>query len=74
MTQVGTRIHVPWTENDPRGTKFNSSWYEGEVQEYDDDNDAICVHYKGEVMVTSSRTKNLFDLSITVALAEGPIT
>ena len=74
MTQVGARIHVLWTENDLEGTKFKPGWYEGEVQEYDDDNDVIRVLYKDEEMVTSSRTKNLFDLSITVALAEGLIT
>ena len=71
MTQVGARIHVLWTENDLEGTKFKPGWYEGEVQEYDDDNDVIRVLYKDEEMVTSSRTKNLFDLSVTVALAEG---
>ena len=74
MTQVGTRIHVLWTENDLKGTTFKPGWYEGEVQEYDDDNDVIRVLYKDEEMVTSSRTKNLFDLSVTVVLAEGLIT
>ena len=73
MTQVGARIHVLWTENDLEGTKFKPGWYKGEVQKYDDDNDVIIL-YKDEEMVTSSRTKNLFDLSITVALAEGLIT
>ena len=73
MTQVGARIHVLWTENDLEGTKFKPGWYEGEVQEYDDDNDVICVLYKDEEMVASSRTKNLFDLSVTVALAKGLI-
>ena len=34
----------------------------------------IRVIYKDEEMVTSSRTKNLFDLSATVVLAEGLIT
>lgn len=57
-----------------RGTKFKPGWYEGEVQQYDDDNDVIRVLYKDEGMVASSRAKNLFDLSVTVALAEGLIT
>lgn len=60
-----------WTENDLKGTKFKPGWYEGEVQEYNDHNDVIRVLYKDEEMVTSLRTKNLFDLSVTVALAEG---
>lgn len=74
ITKVGARIHVLWTENELRGTKFKPGWYEGEVQQYDDDNDVIRVLYKDEGMVASSRAKNLFDLSVTVALAEGLIT
>ena len=74
ITQVGARINVLWTENDLQGTKFKPGWYEGEVQQYDDDNDVIRILYKEEEMATSSRTKNLFDLSVTVALAEGLIT
>lgn len=74
ITKVGARIHVLWTENELRGTKFKPGWYEGEVQQYDDDNDVIRVLYKDEGMVASSRAKNLFDLSVTVVLAEGLIT
>ncbi|CAH3163281.1 unnamed protein product [Porites lobata] len=74
ITKVGARIHVLWTENELRGTKFKPGWYEGEVQQYDDDNDVIRVLYKDEGMAASSRAKNLFDLSVTVALAEGLIT
>ena len=61
-------------KNDLKGTKFKRAWYEGEVQEYVDNNDVICILYKDEEMFTSLRTKNLFDLRVTVALAVGLIT
>lgn len=45
VTQVGARVDVMWTQDDLNGTKLKPGWYEGEVQEYDDDEDVIRVLY-----------------------------
>ena len=58
-----------WTDDDLEGTQLTAGWYEGEVQEYDDDEDVIRVLYKDEP--TSTSCGQLFSLPVSVALAEG---
>ena len=59
-----------WTQDDLNGTKLKPGWYKGEVQEYDDDEDVIRVLYKDDDD-TSTCNRQLFSLSVSVALAEG---
>lgn len=70
VTEVGARVDVLWTEEDLKGTKLTPGWYEGEVQEYDDDQDVIRVLYKNDEGGSTCR-RQLFDLAVSVAIAEG---
>ena len=67
VTQVGARVDVLWTKDDLKETSWTPGWYQGEVQEYDDDNDEIRVLYKNDV----ASTRKLYSLSVSVALADG---
>lgn len=43
VTRVGAGVDMFWTDNDLEGTELTAGWYEVEVEEYDDDEDVICV-------------------------------
>ena len=58
------------TDGDLEGTQLTVGWYEGEVQEYDDNEDVIRVLYKDD-KATSTSCGQLFSLPVSVALEEG---
>ena len=52
---MGARVDILWTGDDLKGTRFKPGWYEGEVQEYDDDEDVISVLYKSDEGTSAGR-------------------
>jgi hypothetical protein len=45
LTNIGTQVEVYWSDADLTGTNWESGWYLGEVQSYDEDEDIIHVLY-----------------------------
>ena len=45
LTNTGTQVEVYWSDADLTGTNWESGWYLGEVQSYDEDEDIIHVLY-----------------------------
>ena len=65
FTHVGTIVDVLWTEKDLEGTNWESGWYHGEVQRYDENIDKIFVFY--------FKDRAVYSLNITGAFADGII-
>ena len=63
---VGSQVEVYWSEDQLSGTNWESGWYRGEVQSYDEDEDIIYVMYEKE-------KTELYSIYLMSGLLEGII-
>lgn len=66
LTIVGSQVEVYWSEDELSGTNWESGWYRGEVQSYDEDEDIIYVMYEKE-------KTELYSIYLMSGLLEGII-
>ncbi|CAB4029796.1 Hypothetical predicted protein [Paramuricea clavata] len=66
LTNIGTQVEVYWSDAELTGTNWESGWYLGEVQSYDEDEHTIHVMYEKE-------KTHLYSICIMAGLLEGII-
>jgi len=65
LGHVGTLVDFLWTEEELEGTNWKPRWYRGEVQQYDEDEDLLCILY--------FKDRAVFSLNATGAFSDGII-
>ena len=55
-------MEVLWNEKDLEGTNWEPSWYKGEIERFDEENDIVFIWYKNDHAVYSlDATRALLD-------------